>query len=87
VVYVAEAKLSLFSLPADAASAYFGVRVGGTTVTPVPQFAVKSVAVNSVSPTNGPIGSQVQINGTGFGATQGTGSVIIGSRTIRSPGF
>lgn len=69
------------NVPAGAASAYISVKIGSNTVSAQTQFVVKAVAVNSISPTNGPIGSQVQINGTGFGATQGTGSVVIGSLT------
>ena len=69
------------NVPAGAASAYISVKIGSNTVSAQTQFVVKAVAVNSISPTNGPIGSLVQINGTGFGATQGTGSVVIGSLT------
>src|SRR5262245_30674711 len=34
--------------------------------------------VAAVSPAGGPVGSQVQINGSGFGATQGTSAVAFG---------
>ena len=36
-------------------------------------FTMPNPVVNSVSPTNGPMGTQVQINGSGFGTTQSSG--------------
>lgn len=35
--------------------------------------------ITGISPTSGPAGTALTITGTGFGATQGTGSVVIGS--------
>src|SRR6185312_8026649 len=45
------------NVPAGAASAYISVKIGSNTVSAQTQFVVKGVAVNSISPTNGPIGS------------------------------
>jgi hypothetical protein len=42
-----------------------------TVITPV---------VTSISPTSGPVGTQVTINGTGFRTSQGSGNVWIGSK-------
>ena len=38
-------------------------------------FSLPSYAVRSISPTTGPVGTQVTITGTGFGSAQGTSSV------------
>jgi RHS repeat-associated protein len=38
-------------------------------------FTFISPVITSLSPTAGPVGTQVQINGSGFGATQGTSAV------------
>jgi YD repeat-containing protein len=44
------------------------------------QFALISPRVTGISPTSGPVGTQVQINGTGFGLAQG-------STVVRFAGF
>jgi RHS repeat-associated protein len=69
------------NVPSGASTASFSVRVGSTTATALTAFAVKSVVVNSVTPASAPIGAQVQIIGSGFGATQGGNSVVIGQHT------
>jgi hypothetical protein len=42
-------------------------------------FTVVTPAVSSVTPTSGTAGTQVTFTGTGFGATQGSGNVWLGS--------
>ena len=41
-------------------------------------FLVNTPQITSVSPTSGPAGTTVTITGTGFGASQGSGTVVIG---------
>jgi IPT/TIG domain/Beta-propeller repeat len=43
-------------------------------------FTVITPVVTSLSPTSGPVGTQVTINGTGFRAAQGTGLVWLGTK-------
>jgi hypothetical protein len=43
-------------------------------------FAVITPVVSSLSPTSGPVGTQVTITGTGFGSTQGSGLVWLGTK-------
>jgi len=43
-------------------------------------FTVITPNVTSISPTSGPVGTQVTITGTGFGTTQGSGLVWIGTK-------
>jgi hypothetical protein len=45
----------------------------------VVNFTVNTPKVTSVSPATGPVGTQVTIAGSNFGATQGTGNVWLGS--------
>src|SRR5260370_18567351 len=42
--------------------------------------------VTSVSPASGPVSTQVQINGSGFGATQGSNTVAFSYPTPANPG-
>jgi hypothetical protein len=43
-------------------------------------FTVITPNVTSISPTSGPVGTQVTITGTGFGTTQGSGLVWLGTK-------
>ena len=43
------------------------------------QFAVINPQITGVLPSSGPVRTQVHINGTGFGATQGSSTVTIGT--------
>ena len=43
-------------------------------------FTVITPNVTSLSPTSGPAGTQVTITGTGFGTTQGSGMVWLGTK-------
>ena len=42
-------------------------------------FTLPNPQVATLSPTNGPVGTQVQVNGRGFGASQGTSTVTFGN--------
>ena len=42
-------------------------------------FTINTAVINSISPNNGLVGTQVTITGTGFGATQGNGNVWLGT--------
>ena len=42
-------------------------------------FSVSAPAITSVTPTSGPAGTQVTITGSGFGASQGNGKVMLGT--------
>ncbi len=49
-------------------------------------FSLISPRITGLVPASGPVGTQVQINGSGFGATQGSSTVTIGSvATVVSP--
>jgi RHS repeat-associated protein len=39
------------------------------------QFTIPNPVINGVSPSSGPVGTQVQVNGVGFGATQGSSAI------------
>ena len=39
-------------------------------------FSMPNPVISSLSPSSAPVGTQVQINGSGFGATQGSGSSV-----------
>jgi predicted secreted protein len=44
-------------------------------------FMIATPTIASVSPTSGPVGTQVAIDGSGFGASQGTSQVLLGTRS------
>ena len=43
-------------------------------------FTVITPVLSSISPTSGPVGTQVTFNGTGFGTTQGSGKVWLANK-------
>jgi hypothetical protein len=43
-------------------------------------FTVVTPVLSSISPTSGPVGTQVTFNGTGFGTTQGSGKVWLANK-------
>lgn len=47
----------------------------GVTSNSLP-IAMASPTINAVNPVNGPVGTQVTITGSGFGAAQGTGGIV-----------
>ena len=69
------------TVPAGATTSPIRVTVGGSGSNSPINFNVASVVVSSITPATGMRGSQVQINGSGFGATQGTSSVTINGWT------
>ncbi|MCL6455553.1 MAG: IPT/TIG domain-containing protein, partial [Ralstonia pickettii] len=64
------------TVPGDASPGPITVTVGGQNAT-TPDFYLAAV-FNSFTPTQGPIGTSVTINGSGFGASQGTSVIAIG---------
>jgi uncharacterized protein YjdB len=60
-------------------AATFGNVTGSTTVTVNMPLAPAPPMVTGVSPTSGEAGTQVTITGSGFGATQGSGAVWLGT--------
>jgi hypothetical protein len=58
--------------------ATFGTISGSTTVTVAP-LASATPIIATVTPTAGVAGTQVTISGSGFGATQGSGRVLLGT--------
>jgi len=62
-----------------------GVRVftGGVSSNAV-TFSMPNPQITSISPTSGPVGTQITITGTGFGASTGTASVNWTNATIQS---
>jgi hypothetical protein len=62
----------------NATSGMAQVQQGGLSSNAVP-FNVSTATISSISPTSGVPGTQVSINGSGFGATQGSGQVWLGT--------
>jgi hypothetical protein len=63
---------------AGSASGNARVLQNGVLSNPVP-FTVNSLQLTSISPTSGPVGTAVTFTGAGFGASQGSGAVQLGS--------
>jgi hypothetical protein len=63
---------------ANISAAYTGIN-GSTTVTVNVPLAPVPPNITAVSPTNGGAGTQVTVTGSGFGATQGSGTVWLGT--------
>jgi RHS repeat-associated protein len=64
------------SIPVGTTSGYVHVIKSGASSNTDVNFAVGTVLVNSVSPTSVLTGSQFQVNGSGFGATQGSSNLV-----------
>jgi N-acetylneuraminic acid mutarotase len=60
-------------------TAAFGGLSGSTTVSVLAPPTVVAPNILAISPTTGSAGTQVTINGSGFGASQGTGTVWLGT--------
>jgi RHS repeat-associated protein len=69
------------TVPTGATLGGVRVTVGGDTAVTIPTFTVSTLYVQKVSPQAGPVGSQVTINGNGFGASQGTNSISFNNVT------
>ncbi|HEY6251648.1 MAG TPA: IPT/TIG domain-containing protein, partial [Candidatus Angelobacter sp.] len=68
------------AVPSGASTAPVTVTVQGQTSNPV-NFTLPNNVVNWVSPAVGPVGTQVTVNGVGFGSTQGTSSLTFNGQT------
>ena len=68
------------TVPAGATSGPISVFVNGNTVKSSSSFTVTSsqLSISGISPNYGAPAALIKIAGTGFGATQGTGSVTVG---------
>ena len=64
------------TVPTGTTSGYVQVVKSGLSSNTDVNFAVGTVLVNSVSPTSVLTGAQFQVNGSGFGATQGSSNVV-----------
>ena len=67
------------TVPATAASSPVSVSVSGTTSNNNLNFTVPAPRITSITPTTGTVGTSVTINGTGFQAVRGNGSVSFNS--------
>jgi hypothetical protein len=68
-----------FTLPSNATSGQLVVHVGSVATNGVPFTIVPAPSVSTVSPPTGTAGTTVTIRGSGFGSTQGRGSLMLGS--------
>ena len=67
------------TVPASATTGPVKVSGFGANSNPDVVFTTANPVITSLSPSSGPVGTQVQINGSGFGSVQGGGSVKISS--------
>lgn len=67
------------TVAAGSIAGYAGVQQNGVTSNQIP-FAMDHPNITSVNPTSGTSGTQVTVSGTGFGAAQGTGSLVLGTQ-------
>jgi YD repeat-containing protein len=67
------------TVPGHATTGAVTVTVGGTTSNTNQVFTMPNPAITSLSPNSGAVGTSVTINGSGFGATQGTSTVKLNS--------
>ena len=69
------------TVPAHATTGPVTVTVGGTASNADQIFTMPNPVITSLSPNSGAVGTSVNINGTGFGATQGTSTVKLNGAT------
>ena len=67
------------TVPTGVVTGPVAVNVNSTPSNQDVLFTVVNPVITSLSPTSGPAGTQFQVNGTGFGATQGTSTLTFGS--------
>jgi IPT/TIG domain-containing protein len=67
------------TVPSGATSGPAVITVNGVSSNRDVMFTVPNAIITSVSPSSGPVGAPVVINGTGFGSAQGSTSVRFGS--------
>jgi RHS repeat-associated protein len=72
------------TVPSGAVSGPIQVSEGGVASNSNISFAVASLEITSVSPPAGAVGTQVTVNGSGFGATQGTSTLAFNGTTATS---
>ena len=63
------------TVPTTAISGAVSVITGGVTSNTNINFTIPKPQITSVSPTNGPVGTPVTVNGSGFQATKGSSSI------------
>jgi hypothetical protein len=68
-------------VPAGATTGNVVVTVGGLASNALPYTVIAPPVMTSVSPSSGPVGTVVTINGTNFGATQGTSTITFKGTT------
>jgi hypothetical protein len=71
-------------VPTGAATGNVTVTVGGQTSTGVSFTVMGAPNISSLSPTSGPVGLSITVNGTNFGATQ-SGSTVKFNGTLATP--
>jgi RHS repeat-associated protein len=69
------------TVPTTAASGTVLVTVGGVTTSSIVKFTIPPPQLNSISPTTGPAGTQVTVNGSGFQTTKGSNALLINGYT------
>jgi RHS repeat-associated protein len=69
------------TVPSHATTGPVTVTVGGTASNADQIFTMPNPAITTLSPNSGAVGTSVNINGTGFGATQGTSTVKLNGAT------
>ena len=62
-------------VPAGATTGNVVVTVGGLASNALPYTVIAPPVMTSLSPSSGPVGTVVTVNGTNFGATQGTSTI------------
>lgn len=69
------------TVPSNATTGPTEVSVNGVTSNNDVEFTMINPRVTGVSPTSGPVGTQVQVNGSGFGDIQGSSTITVGGIT------
>jgi RHS repeat-associated protein len=70
------------TVPAGVTTGPVTVTVNGVASNPNVIFTMPDPIVTSLSPSSGPVGTQVQVNGSGFGTTQGTSTIKINTTSL-----
>jgi RHS repeat-associated protein len=67
------------TVPASATTGPVKVTVGAVVSNTSVNFTVLTPIITGISPSSGPVGTSVQVTGTGFGATRGSSSLNFGA--------
>src|SRR5215467_10077799 len=70
------------TVPANAKSGAVSVIVNNVTSNLDALFTMPNPVVTGITPASGPVGTSVQISGSGFGASQGASTLQIGSTSV-----